>query len=476
MKQEFRTHPLMIISMMKRFLFVLVLPVVKGIVQYIIFRRVTGFLTLEIMGFAAIAAAAVLRCRAYRIVCGSKTVTVYTGVLFKKCSVIPVSKLSSVQTVQNPLDAVFGAVTYRVNTEAGKKGKTDFEFKLSLKDSKKVSELLYGKSEYTAVKFSAVKVAVMAATSSSAVTGMIIGVPVINKTGKLLGLALDSILLNEINTVSEKIKFYFPPIVSAVTLIFLLSYAVSFVYSFLKYVNFKLFLEKEKLEVRSGFFVRSRTAFKKASVNDVIIDQTPLMRAFRRYAMKVSVGGYGNSKSETAVMVPSERRGNIKRQFQAYFPFLVPDGKLLHAKRDRNTRSRYLFFPRIYFAVLTAVSVALGIIFPKFARLVLFLFLVAAAVILYYSYLGIFEYKFGKIRMGNNIYAQGIKGFNTAEFYCPKENIGEIKIIRTVPDRKHGTCNVVLNVRSESADSITVHHLNTNEVLKAISEVYNIDV
>lgn len=466
----------MIISLMKRFLFVLILPVVKGIVQYIIFRRVTGFLTLEIMGFAAIAAAAFLRCRAYRIVCGNKTVTVYTGVLFKKCSVIPVSKLSSVQTVQNPLDAVFGAVTYRVNTEAGKKGKTDFEFKLSLKDSKKVSELLYGKSEYTAVKFSAVKVAVMAATSSSAVTGMIIGVPIINKTGKLLGLALDSILLNEINTVSENIKFYFPPIVSAVTLIFLLSYAVSFVYSFLKYVNFKLFLEKEKLEVRSGFFVRSRTAFKKASVNDVIIDQTPLMRAFRRYAMKVSVGGYGNSKSETAVMVPSERKGNIKRQFQAYFPFLVPDGKLLHAKRDRNTRSRYLFFPRIYFAVLTAISVVLGIIFPKFARLVLFLFLVAASVILYYSYLGIFEYKFGKIRMGNNIYAQGIKGFNTAEFYCPKENIGEIKIIRTVPDRKHGTCNVALNVRSESADRITVHHLNTDEVLKAISEVYNIDV
>lgn len=143
----------------------------------------------------------------------------------------------------------------------------------------------------------------MAATTSSAVTGMIIGVPIINKAGKLLGLALDSILLNEINNVSGQVKSYFPPIVSAITLIFLLSYAVSFVYSFFKYINFKLFLEKDKLEVRSGFFVRSRTSFKKFSVNDVIIDQTPLMRLFKRYAMKVSVGGYGNSKSETAVLV-----------------------------------------------------------------------------------------------------------------------------------------------------------------------------
>ena len=71
--------------------------------------------------------------------------------------------------------------------------------------------------------------------------------------------------------------------------------------------------------MRSGFFVRSRSAFKKSSVNDVIIDQTPLMRLFKRYAMKVSVGGYGGSKSETAVIVPSGRRGD-KAPVPSIFP------------------------------------------------------------------------------------------------------------------------------------------------------------
>ena len=95
--------------------------------------------------------AAFLRFRSFSIVCGKNGVKIREGVFLKKTSYIAVSKLSSVQTVQNPLDAVFGAVTYCVNTEAGKKGKTDFKFKLSLKNSKKVSELLYGKSDYTAV-------------------------------------------------------------------------------------------------------------------------------------------------------------------------------------------------------------------------------------------------------------------------------------------------------------------------------------
>ena len=134
----------MILSLMRPFLFVLVLPVLKGVVQYIVSSEVTGVLTLEIVFFAAIALLAGIRCAAFRLVCGEKTVTVRSGVIFRTSSVMSISKLSSVQAIQNPLDAVFGAVTYRINTEAGRRGRSDFEFKLSRKDSAEVSRRLYG--------------------------------------------------------------------------------------------------------------------------------------------------------------------------------------------------------------------------------------------------------------------------------------------------------------------------------------------
>ena len=367
-------------------------------------------------------------------------------------------------------------MTYRINTEAGPKGSADFEFKLSLKDSKEVSRCLFGEKNPKAVKFSVFKVAVMAATTSSAVTGMIIGVPIINKTGKLLGLALDKMLFDEINNVSGHVNSYFPPIVNTVTLIFLLAYAVSFFYSLFKYINFKLFLEEDNLEVRSGFFVRSRTSFKKKSVKDVIIDQTPLMRLFKRYAMKVSVGGYGNSKSESAVIVPSGRRGEIKRQFSIYFPFLAPDGRLLHAKRDNRTKRRFLYFPTLYFIITLTISPVLSLVFKSFSRLILFLTVVACCMIMYYAYLCIFEFRFGKLKMGKNIFAQTIKGFNTCELYCPRENVGQIKLIRNIPDIPRKTCKVVVSVCSESADSIKVRHLNYDEVKNSIAECYGVEV
>ena len=466
----------MIVGLIKPFLFVLIFPVIKGVLQYFLKGEVTGVLTLELIAFAAITLLAALRCASFRLICGKSTVTIKMGIILRSESVISISKLSSVQTEQNPIDAVFKAVTYRINTEAGPKGSADFELKLSLKDSKEVSRCLFGEKNPKAVKFSVFKVAVMAATTSSAVTGMIIGVPIINKTGKLLGLALDKMLFDEINNVSGHVNSYFPPIVNTVTLIFLLAYAVSFFYSLFKYINFKLFLEEDNLEVRSGLFVRSRTSFKKKSVKDVIIDQTPLMRLFKRYAMKVSVGGYGNSKSESAVIVPSGRRGEIKRQFSIYFPFLAPDGRLLHAKRDNRTKRRFLYFPTLYFIITLTISPVLSLVFKSFSRLILFLTVVACCMIMYYAYLCIFEFRFGKLKMGKNIFAQTIKGFNTCELYCPRENVGQIKLIRNIPDISRKTCKVVVSVCSESADSIKIRHLNYEEVKKSIAECYGVEV
>ena len=84
------------------------------------------------------------------------------------------------------------------------------------------------------MRFSLYKLAFLAATTSSAFTGILISVPVINKLGKLLGIALNQVLFNRINEASGKMNKYFPPIVNMVTLVLLFGYIVSFVYSFLK--------------------------------------------------------------------------------------------------------------------------------------------------------------------------------------------------------------------------------------------------
>jgi len=474
MKQEFKAHPLMIISSVKFLLPILLIPLTRGLIQYYRNRRVIPTLNWGILIFFCIILFGVLRWLSFRLVCDEKVVLVKTGVIFVRKALIPIEGLSSVQSDQSPIYYIFAAVTYRINTEAGSREKTDYKFKLSRKNSHRVSELLYGKKNSTPVRFSAFKIAVLAAATSTSFAGMLIGVPILNSAARLLGLGFEEVL-DEITNVSNRFETYFPPIVNTVTLILLFGYLISFIYSFLRYLNFRLFLEENKIEVRSGFFVKLRTAFKKSSVNDVKIEQSFLMLILRRFSLKVNVGGYGEAKSESEVLVPSGKYSEIRMQFSDYFPFLKPSGKAIKSKRGLLHKNRYLFWAEIYFIILAVVAVFSAYIFDEFGRFILFSTFVLGSGICYYAYLCLSEYYRGSLRVGETIFAGGKKGLRRCQLYCPKERVGQIEIKRYIPDHYFKTCNVKITVCSETADNITVHHLDYTQVKNAIFECYEIN-
>ncbi len=461
----------MIWSLLKPFLFVLLLPFVKALLRYAVEGELNNILGLEILMVIMLTAIAVARWLAFRISFDGKCVFIRTGIIFVKTAEIEISKLSSVQIEQNPFDAVFRAVTYKVNTEAGSKNNSDFKFKLSVKNSKELSGILYDGQTVSKMRFSPIKVAVLAAATSSAFTGMLVGVPVINQAGKLLGVGFNKIY-EEISIVSSRIQTYFPPVVNTVSLIILLAYAISFVYLFVKYINFKLTLGEDKIEVKSGFFVRTRTYFKKRCVNNVTVEQTPLMHLFRRYAMKVSVGGFGESKGASQVIVPAERRKEINRDFSLYFPFLTPNGTVIRAKQRKEVRNRFLFFPAVYLLIVFALSITAALIFTEFGRFIFFLTAICLALVFYYAYINLYEYNYGKLSLGKNIYIRGTTFFKTREIYCPRENIGQIKILQLGFDLVQNTCLVRFTVCSEQADSIRLRYMDYDKITENVYKCF----
>lgn len=477
MIKTIKAHPLMIFGFIKPSLILLFLPVVKGFVQFFTEKNLDGVMGFTFFLLGIIIAIAVLRWRSYSLFCNEEdsVVTIKYGVVFKRVAKIDISKLSSVQATQNPIDAICRAVTYKINTEAGVRDGADFQFKLSVKNSRQVSTLLYGQGEPKAVKFSALKVAILAATTSSAATGILVGVPIINRAGNLLGIGLSDMLLNELNNISNKIQNYFPPVVNIISLIILTGYFISFLYSFFKYVNFKLFLEKDKLEVRSGLIVRTRTSFRKSAINDIKIEQSLLMMLLRRYALKVSVGGYGDVKSESEVIIPLGANKEIKNKLSEYFPFFVTTKKGIRPPRNFLTRSRFLFLPAIYFVSVVLLSIWFVWRFDHLTRFIFFLTLVICSLIVCYGYMGLFQYNKSKIAFGKNIFARSNRGLRTYELYCPKENVGEVMIIRFLPDMWYKTCRVKIAVRSERADNIRVRHLDYEQAKQEICKCFNIE-
>lgn len=474
MKREFRAHPLMVLTIIKPFLPILLIPVLKGIFQYLEHGVVAGILGIEIILFGAITLFSIIRWRAFRLVCGENSVTVRDGVFAVREATIPISGLSSVQSEQSPLDYIFRSVTFRINTEAGSRKRTDYSFKLSRKDAHRVSELLYGEKRGEPVRFSPVKIAILAAATSSAFAGMLLVVPVLNSAARLAGMGVSEVL-EQINSVSSKFQTYFPPIVNTATLILLASFVISFIYSFLRYLSFRIFLNEDRIEVRSGLFIMLRTAFKKASVNNVTIEQTFLMMLLKRYAMKVNVGGYGMAKSESQVLVPCGKYNELKSMFSDYFPFMLPTGRANKSKVGAIHLNRYIFWAEIFCGILIAAALYFGIRFEEFGLLVVFATFVLGIILLYYTYLCLYEYRKCEVRFSETVSAKGKRNLRKRRFYCPKERVGEIKLYRFPPDRIFKTCNIKIVTRSETADSILVRHLDFEETKADIFKSYGIN-
>lgn len=473
MKKEFKAHPLMILSYIKPFLLLLLIPVVRGSIQYIKNGEVTQILGLEIFVLALVILVGFLRWYFFRLTVTHDTIAIRDGVFIRRAAVIPVNLISSVQSEQTPFDFIFKSVTFRINTEAGNLKTTDYSFKLSRNDAHALSDLLYGQKSGEPVRFSPIKIAILAAATSSAFTGMLVGVPILKNAAKLAGMGINE-LLDQINSVSGKFQTYFPPIVNTVSLVLLASFIISFFYSFLRHINFRLFLNEDRIEVRSGFFVMLRTSFKKKSVNNVIIEQTILMHLLKRYEMKVNVGGYGEAKSESQVLVPSGRYKEIKEMFSDYFPFLKPMGPQLKSNVGIVHENRYLFWAEIFFALLLVTAIITANLFGEFGNFIIFMTAIIGCIIFYYAYLCRWEYKNCALSFSETVFVKGKKGLRRCRLYCPRDNVGDIKLIRFPPDSIFKTCNVKITVRSETADNITVRHTDYEQTKEEIFRCYGI--
>lgn len=475
-KRTYRAHPIIMLGTVKPFLFVLILPVVKGAVQYILSGRITGILSPSLIAAALVSLIAYFNYRAFCITVDGNQIVINKGFLIKSTSVIRRERLSSVAIKRGILDLILGSATFKINTEAGAAGKTDFSFKLYRKDAKELFSLLYSAEGRTAVRFNVLKSAVLAAATSSAITGLIVGVPIINNLGRILGVALSKMLFDKLSHASSRFDAYFPPAVNIITVLLLAGYLASFLITLIKMLRFKLKIGKEKIEVEYGVIARCHTVFKKSAINDLTVEQTPIMRIFKLFSMRAAVGGYGDNRGEKAIIVPAARYDEIRGAFSEVFDVLrLPQGAI-KAERSKRNAIRFLWAPRIYAEIDIAATVVLALSFPSVSRFLIVSGVALMTLIVYYGNLCFKSYKNGRLDISDKIFASGFSGLTVRELYCDKSRVGEIKISRTPADKLYGTCKVDIIVRSESADKIRVRSLSYAEVAKKIEEIYRVTV
>lgn len=471
----FHAHPIYVYKMLKRFIFVLILPVLKGVIQYILYRRISGIILLEGIALGTIIALSVWRLLSFKVVVNDNELIIFDGTLFRKKAVIPRKNLSSITVTRHLALDLVNAATVSINTEAGGYGKKDFTFKMYRNDANTLEDMIYGRPKQIEVRFKAGKIALLSATASSALTGLIVAAPIINRIGKLLNIGIVQVL-NDLTTISKQIKLYFPPIVNAITILIIVIYGISFLLSLSRNMFFRISVGDGKTEIKSGLYFKHKRIFDLSAVRDVCIDQTPLMRIFKLYTMRVGIGGYGGENGEKSTVVPGMTKRNIKTAFFHLFPSLADKPHFISCKKDAATRRRFLLLPNVYALIAAAVTALLIIIFPSFERLFLFAALVSLGFISYYGYVSTVNHNICGINIGKTVVVRGVSGFTVRELYVEKDIVGKITLMRTPVDLKKNTCRVSIVVRSESSDRAKARFLPYNECAEKIKETYGINL
>ncbi len=472
---EFKAHPMMFFKIIKPYIFVLFLPFLRAFVQYVTIGKTSGTIFLEFVAISIISVIAFLGCKSVQISVKNNKVTIKKGFVIKNETSINISRISSISTKQNIIDLILGSVSCSINTEAGRPKKDDFKLKLYKKDAKILCILVNGSEKAKKVSFSPFGIALLAAGTSSVVTGMIIGIPVVKKTSDIINVALTEMLFEQMNDISSKFDDYLPAFINYITVFAVFAYMTSFIIIFLKNIKFKLIVGKKTVEIESGLINRKNIIFRKSKINNICFEQTFLMRILRKYSMSVSIAGYGNNKGERATMVPIGNKNSLKTHAKAiYGPFDDSMNKIA-PKQNLTTLKRILFIPMLLFSSLIISLAVLSLLFSQFDRLIWFFAFIILCFNLYYVSVCYYDYKHSLICFSDIIIASSSKKLSVQELCCNKNKVGIIKISQTPADRRYKTCKIKITVRSESANSARVKFVDLKSVTENINRIYDVN-
>ena len=469
---EFRAHPMMFFKIIKPYLFILILPFIRAIVQFLTRGAINGFFMLEFIAVTFISVLAFCGYKSIKICVKKDNILIERGFFIKSKAQINISQVTSISIKQNIVDSVFSSVTCNINTEAGILNKKVFEFKLYKNDAKMLSFLLYGVEDTKTIRFSFLKTVLLAAGTSSVITGLVIGLPIIKKAEDLVNVAISDVFFKEINVAATNLTKYFPVAFNLITIVFVTAYGTSFLFSFVKKLNFKLKRGKNVINVEQGIVLRKITIFKKQSINNICFEQSVILRIMKKHAMRVAIAGYGEKRGEIAIIAPLISKTDFKNHIKDYFDLKNNYNGFVSPKQDKKTYNRFLFVPSIVFIVTLVVTIVVIIKFRRIDSFVWFLSLVVMVINLYYASICYHSYKNTFVLFDDVMVFSGSSGFKVREMYCQKGKIGIYKILQTPSDRKYGTCKLKVIICSKSADRVKLKNMDLKSVLQGINKAH----
>ena len=376
-----RTHPAMIFTQLRRFLYILIIPAVRGFFSAL-FSDFWGWLAgawLDIGALSLIFLLAILRWQrlAYRL--DEQGITVRSGLLLRQETLLLWSKIATITITEpfylRPLHVVF----LRADTLGGNRWRPDVSLILLREDSGAFFRF-HGqippatappRPTYIPGTWSLLLLALL---TSHSLTGVLFLATFVSQSGKLLGAELSRLIVNHLWDISHRLAFGLPPIAAAAAYVLLGGWAVGFLFVLVRYRHFSISrwesTPTDFLGISGGLGTRRHTILRQNHVNFIDIRQNILALVLGLSSLYASVAGYGKGKGDISCLIPAEAASRFAHIRQQLFPGLEPASSLL--RPAHSSVMAFIGLPLALCGLLITAGLTAVTLFAAFHTFILF--------------------------------------------------------------------------------------------------------
>lgn len=336
---ECRPHPIYILYDAKKWLPLLLIPLLRGLftssdpVSVLLSALRDIAVVLLVLGYYTLK----WRRANYHLDAG---LTIWQGLIVPRRIHVAAGEAASVELVRTPLLGICRGRRVHVNT-AGLRRRADTTLFLRKADAQRILPL-HPRRRGCVFRTRVWPTVVMAASNSNAALGLLTLAPALRQSGRILGEQLPDRVYG---LVGRLLSLGLPPLLESLANILVLGWCFSFLRGLLRYGGFYAHREGEELHLIAGLLTRRDILIDAQRITLLEFRQTLLMQLTGLHTAIITAAGYGREKGARPVIVPAARKRELCRALDQLIPGYPTCGSGLRPKR--TALARYILPPML---------------------------------------------------------------------------------------------------------------------------------
>lgn len=459
-----RQHPLKILSYSAKNLWLLIFPLIRGILSIRIgdIQALVDWFAgawFDILTLLIILLTGYIRWQFSRFNVKDNSIIFLNGVIVRTRKIIPLNSISSVTEEKSFFLRPFKATILLVNTRAGTLDK-DLSLLVTektlhwLRNAINTNDVTTDNSKSFEYKPNFWHTFFFSFIFSSTLTGAIYIFVFLFKAGSIVEQFLQRSVIDEFNmvteTVTEKLMLNVSPIFVGLSLIIAFSWILSFITNIIRYTNFNIKKNSHGVFIRTGVLTKRRYKICENMVNYIDLCQSFWTKIFKFVSINVNCSGYGSTNEEIPVFIPIMSRKNCQNTVSA----IMPNMKIYpNNYKPRWTNLWRYTYKAIIPCILVGIIYLLGIYFlPSATSVIRFITLMLELPLIWYLIISIISlFTTGFSLKDNQLCIRYSKGFSFHTILVSDIKIAKVSITQTIFQKYSDTYNITFYLTTEQS-------------------------